>query len=47
VQLAVTRAINVPVSDGVVTQIRLLLTPEAQVNGVAANAQVLDEWNAP
>lgn len=36
-----TRAVNVPVRDGTVTRAELLLTPEANVNGLPANPQVL------
>ncbi len=40
----VTEAINLPASDGAVTKIELLLTPDAEVNGLPANPQVLSTW---
>ncbi len=36
-----TRAINVPARDGKITSVELLLTPEANVNGLPANPKVL------
>jgi len=36
-----THAVNVPVRDGEVTKAELLLTPEANVNGLPANPKVL------
>jgi hypothetical protein len=36
-----TRALNVPVRDGEVTRVELLLTPDAEVNGLPANPEVL------
>ena len=40
----VTEAINLPAADGAVTKIELLLTPDAEVNGLPANPQVLSTW---
>jgi autotransporter-associated beta strand protein len=40
----VTEAINLPASSGAVTKIELLLTPDAEVNGLPANPQVLSTW---
>jgi autotransporter-associated beta strand protein len=40
----VTEAINLPAADGTVTKIELLLTPDAEVNGLPANPQVLSTW---
>jgi autotransporter-associated beta strand protein len=40
----VTEAINLPASGGAVTKIELLLTPDAEVNGLPANPQVLSTW---
>jgi autotransporter-associated beta strand protein len=40
----VTEAINLPASAGAVTKIELLLTPDAQINGLPANPQVLSTW---
>ncbi len=37
-------AINLPASDGEVSNIDLLLTPDAQVNGLPIQPQVLDNW---
>jgi len=39
-----TRAVNVPVRDGEVTRAELLLTPEADVNGIPADPRVLYAW---
>ncbi len=39
-----TAAVNLRASDGAVTKIELLLTPNAQVNGLPANPQVLYTW---
>jgi hypothetical protein len=36
-----TRALNIPVRDGEITRAELLLTPEADVNGLPSNPQVL------
>lgn len=41
-----TAAVNLRASDGAVTSIDLLLTPDAQVNGLPANPQVLYSWPA-
>jgi autotransporter-associated beta strand protein len=40
----VTEAINLPASGGTVTKIQLLLTPDAEDNGLPANPQVLSTW---
>ena len=40
----VTEAINLPAADGAVTKIELLLTPDAEVNGLPTNPQVLSTW---
>jgi autotransporter-associated beta strand protein len=40
----VTEAINLPAADGAVTKIELLLTPDAEVNGLPVNPQVLSTW---
>lgn len=40
----VTEAINLPASGGEVTKIELLLTPDAEVNGLPANPQVISTW---
>ncbi len=40
----VTEAINLPASGGAVTKIELLLTPDAEDNGLPANPQVLSTW---
>ena len=40
----VTEAINLPAADGAVTKIELLLTPDAEVNGLPANPTVLYTW---
>lgn len=40
----VTEAINLPAADGAVTKIELLLTPNAEDNGLPANPQVLSTW---
>ena len=39
-----TEAINLPAADGSVTLAELLLTPDAQTNGLPANPQVLAAW---
>jgi autotransporter-associated beta strand protein len=39
-----TAAINLPASEGPVTRIDLLLTPDAQINGLPADPQVLYTW---
>lgn len=39
-----TRALNLPAGDGKVTQVDLLLTPDAEKNGLPANPTVLDTW---
>ena len=39
-----TEAINLPAADGPVTFVELLLTPDAQINGLPANPQVLATW---
>jgi hypothetical protein len=39
-----TEAINLPAADGPVTRVELLLTPDAQVNGLPANPEVLATW---
>ena len=41
-----TEAMNLPASDGAVTRIELLLTPDAEDNGLPANPQVLYTWPA-
>jgi autotransporter-associated beta strand protein len=41
-----TAAVNLPAGDGAVTRIELLLTPDADVNGLPANPQVLYTWPA-
>jgi hypothetical protein len=41
-----TAAVNLPASDGTVTQVELLLTPDAEHNGLPANPQVLYTWPA-
>ncbi|MEY4245141.1 MAG: hypothetical protein RLZZ245_2726 [Verrucomicrobiota bacterium] len=40
----VTEAINLPAANGTVTKIELLLTPDAEVNGLPTNPQVLSTW---
>jgi len=40
-----TRAVNLRASDGEVTKIELLNTPDAEVNGLPDNPTVLDTWN--
>lgn len=40
----VTEAINLPAADGTVTKIELLLTPNAEDNGLPANPTVLSTW---
>jgi hypothetical protein len=39
-----TEAINLPAADGTVTLAELLYTPDAQINGLPANPQVLAAW---
>ncbi|NCG12764.1 MAG: hypothetical protein GWP38_05400 [Planctomycetia bacterium] len=39
-----TEAINLPAADGEVTRIQLLLTPDAEINGLPANPEVLHTW---
>lgn len=39
-----TEGINLPAADGSITRVELLLTPDAQVNGLPANPQVLYTW---
>lgn len=39
-----TEAINLPASDGEVTRVDLLLTPDAEVDGLPANPQLLATW---
>ena len=39
-----TEAVNIPAADGAVTKVELLLTPDAQLNGLPANPQVLYTW---
>jgi hypothetical protein len=39
-----TRAINLPASAGAVTRVDLLLTPDAQKNGLPSNPTVLYTW---
>ena len=39
-----TEAINLPAADGAVTLAELLLTPDAQLNGLPENPQVLATW---
>ncbi len=39
-----TEAINLPASDGPVTLAELLLTPDAQINGLPENPEVLYTW---
>ena len=41
-----TRAVNVPVRDGTVTKVELLLTPDAEKNGLPNTPKVLDTWTA-
>lgn len=40
-----TRAVNFPHKDGEVTSAQLLLTPDAEVNGLPANPAVLHSWH--
>lgn len=42
-----TRAINLPASLGAVARADLLLTPDAQANGIPSNPTVLYSWIAP
>ena len=37
-----TRAVNLPVSDGKIEKIEMLLTPDAAINGMPDNPRVLD-----
>lgn len=39
-----TAAVNLPASSGTVTRIDLLLTPDAEVNGLPANPPILYTW---
>jgi hypothetical protein len=39
-----TEAVNIPAAGGTVTKVELLLTPDAQINGLPANPQVLYTW---
>jgi hypothetical protein len=39
-----TEAVNLPAADGEVTLVELLLTPDAEDNGLPANPQVLHTW---
>ncbi len=39
-----TEAVNLRASDGPVTRVDLLLTPDAQINGLPANPQILYTW---
>jgi hypothetical protein len=39
-----TEALNLPAADGPVTLAELLYTPDAQINGLPANPQVLATW---
>jgi len=39
-----TAALNLPADDGEVTRVDLLLTPDAQINGLPADPQVLYTW---
>ncbi len=47
VQEVRTKAINLRAADGPVTHLELLLTPDAQVNGLPASPTVLAEWVGP
>lgn len=40
-----TRAVNLRASDGAVTMIELLLTPDVEINGMSENAEVLRSWS--
>lgn len=40
-----TEAVNLPAADGEVTRAELLLTPDAQINGLPADPQVLYTWS--
>jgi hypothetical protein len=40
----ITEAVNLPASDGEVTLAELLLTPNAEVNGLPINPQILSTW---
>lgn len=39
-----TRAVNLPAADGEVTRVELLRTPDAQIDGVPADVEVLSTW---
>jgi hypothetical protein len=39
-----TAAVNLRASDGAVTQVELLLTPDAEVNGLPGDPEVLSTW---
>ncbi len=41
-----TEGINLPAADGAVTRVELLLTPDAQINGLPVNPEVLYTWTA-
>ena len=41
-----TKAINLKASAGTVTQIQLIATPDAEINGVPTNPQTLHSWSA-
>ncbi len=40
-----TKAVNLPASDGMVTKIELLATPDVEKNGLPSNPEVLRVWN--
>ncbi len=40
----ITEALNLPAADGEVTRVDMLLTPNAHINGLPANPQVLNTW---
>ena len=40
-----TRAVNLPAEDGTVSKIELLSTPDAEINGLPSNPEVLYFWN--
>ncbi|MDX1679994.1 MAG: M66 family metalloprotease [Akkermansiaceae bacterium] len=42
-----TQAINLPASDGPVTFMELLLTPDAEINGLPEDPEVLYTWSPP
>jgi hypothetical protein len=43
----ITRAVNLPASDGEIVKAELLATPNAEVNGLPASPTVLDVWLNP